>query len=228
MLLSILIPTLESRRLLFEPLYAGLSEQIHECGARDDVEVLWLRDAGQMLIGTKRNALLRQARGDFVVFVDDDDALSPAYVSRITDAIRMYPEVDCLGIHAEITFRGCHPQPMLYSAHISEARTVDGVYLRPAQHLNPIRREIALRYLFAAVRYSEDFDFGRRLQRAGALRREHMLADTLYHYRSRRSWTYQRVLDATEPLRHTLGLRRLNFLWSLRRKGPTPCHLEEL
>jgi hypothetical protein len=38
-----------------------------------------------------------------------------------------------------------------------------GIYYRPAVHINPIRREIARRYRFEEVSYSEDIDWAMQL-----------------------------------------------------------------
>jgi hypothetical protein len=54
-LLSILIPTLNARRESFETLRAELMRQI---GEREDVELLWASDDGELALGAKRNALV--------------------------------------------------------------------------------------------------------------------------------------------------------------------------
>jgi hypothetical protein len=59
-LLSILIPTLNARRESFETLRAELMRQI---GEREDVELLWASDDGELALGAKRNALVGGERG---------------------------------------------------------------------------------------------------------------------------------------------------------------------
>ena len=71
--LSILIPTLESRQQQFEWLYDKLATQVRRHGLEGEVEILSLRDDGTTSIGYKRNRLMEQAQGEFIVFVDDDD-----------------------------------------------------------------------------------------------------------------------------------------------------------
>ena len=68
MKLSILIPTLFSRKEKFCNLMTILSSQ-----ANDEVEVVINRDNGEKSIGEKRNELLKEATGEYVCFVDDDD-----------------------------------------------------------------------------------------------------------------------------------------------------------
>ena len=47
------------------------------------------------------------------------------------------------------------------------------------------------------------------LARSGELRREVMIEDVLYHYRSGRAFAWQRLLDLTERPRHATELTRL-------------------
>jgi glycosyltransferase involved in cell wall biosynthesis len=222
MLLSILIPTLERRRASFGPLVEQLQGQIRSSGRSGQVEILWSRDAGEKPIGTKRNELLRRARGDYVAFVDDDDRVAPDYVDRICRTLAASPDADCLGITGQISFRGRHTAHFVHSLRYREYRSVQGVYQRPPYHLNPVRRAIALRYPFAEVSYSEDIDWALRLCADGALRTEVFLPGVIYYYDCRRHWPYQWLLDRTEGFRHALGLTFANRLRFARRRGSTP------
>jgi len=210
MLLSILIPTLESRRRQFAALHETLARQIADGGLEAEVEVLWVRDNGEKPTGWKRNALLDRATGAFVAFVDDDDLISPDYVSLVCEAIRRRPDVDCIGITGIITFRGRHPRVFIHSLRYSDYSSAGGVYTRPPYHLNPIRRVIAVTFRFREVSYSEDIDWALRIQEDHRLRSEEFIETALYYYRSRRLWAYQWLLDRTEAIRHLLGLRLTN------------------
>ena len=206
-LLSILVPTLESRRPLCDALQQDLERQISQSACDDEVEILLSCDNGQASIGAKRNQLIRQARGRFVVFIDDDDRVSRHYVEKIIQAIRNDPDIDCVGFTGEITFRGKHPRKMQHSINHREWQHGNGMYLRPPCHITPIRREIAMRYSFAEVDFAEDMDWTLRMSRDRALQREVILDDVLYLYRCRRSYVYQWLVDRTQTLRHALGLR---------------------
>jgi hypothetical protein len=210
MLLSILIPTLESRGRQFAALHEALASQIALGRLETEVEVLSLCDRGERPTGGKRNALLDRAAGDFVVFVDDDDTVSDDYVVRVCDAIRRRSDVDCVGITGMITFRGGHPRKFIHSLRYSDYSSAGGVYTRPPYHLNPMRRAIAAAYRFREVYYSEDIDWALRIREDRRLRSEEFVDAVLYHYRSRRLWAYQWLLDRTEGIRHRLGLRLVN------------------
>lgn len=206
-LLSILIPTLEARTSLCEKLCSELELQLRLTNSRDIVEILVLRDAGSAAVGAKRNQLISQARGRFIVFVDDDDSVSRDYVGKLVNTIRENPGADCISFAGEITFRGKHPRKMVHSARYRDWHYHKGRYLRPPCHITPIRRHIAARYPFAEIDYAEDMDWTLRISHDQVLEQEVLLDDILYFYNSRRLYAYQWLLDRTQPLRHALGLR---------------------
>jgi len=210
--LSVLIPTLENRRDKFHYISERLASQVRAESAENMVEVLSERDNGEQSLGEKRNALIRRARGRFVVFVDDDDDVNDDYISKICEAIRRHKDIDCIGIKGIITFRGRHPREFFHSVNYQDYFSCRHSYFRPPNHLNPILRAIVLRFPFRAVSYSEDVEWALRVQRTGVLRREEFIDTPLYFYKSRRWWSYQLVLDWSEPLRHALGLRMVNRL----------------
>ncbi len=219
MFASILIPTLESRRPLFDRVYAKLAGQIRACGWEDQIEIVWLRDRGELSTGAKRNLLMDRARGDFVVSVDDDDDVSDRYISLIGQALQAHPDVDCVGIKGEMTFRGRYRRPFVYSIAHPAYRSERGVYLRPPHHLNPIRRTIAVKYRFLDIRRTEDTEWALQMSRAGALRKEVLIDEVIYHYKSRRWWGLQWAIDKTEWIRHPLGLQLVNRFEIKRRFG---------
>jgi glycosyltransferase involved in cell wall biosynthesis len=216
----------EGRRELFDGIRRELYSQARRAGLDGRVEVLSFRDDGTLPVGLKRNALVERARGEFVAAVDDDDLVSPDYVSTVCRAITDHPDIDCVGIKGVITFRGAHPREFIHSLRYDHYFSRHGTYYRPPYHLNPIRREIAARYRFDEVRRGEDVDWAVRLCRDGALRKEHFVESPLYYYRSRRWWAYQSLLDRTESVRHPLGLQWHNRLrlrrWcrAVLRRGP--------
>jgi hypothetical protein len=208
MLLSILIPTLECRNTAFAALHEELKQQISNGAWQSQVEILSDCDDGRQPTGTKRNALLSRAAGEFVVFVDDDDEVSADYVALICQAIETGPAIDCIGIKGTITFQGSHPRTFVHSLRYQDYSSQGGTYMRPPYHLNPIRRSIATSHRFLDVYYSEDIEWALRIREQ--LKTEVFLEPVLYYYRSRRYWPYQWLLDHTETVRHRLGLRLTN------------------
>ena len=209
--LSILIPTLRARRESFKKLHEALETQRRKL-PDDAVEFLIEEDEGQARIGAKRNRLLDRARGQFVVFVDDDDMVADDYLSRIVNAIDANPETDCIAIQGEIRFRGRHPRRMVHTIAYQDWEQSQGRYVRPPCHITPIRRSVATRFRFLEIDYSEDIEWTLRMAREGALKHEVAIEQPLYFYASRRAYIWQWLLDRTQPIRHALGLRMTSRL----------------
>ena len=212
MLFSILIPTLLDRRELFARLQKTLTAQIQAANLESQVEILELCDNHEMALGAKRNQLIARATGEFIAFVDDDDAVADNYVSLIGQTLQAHPDADCLGINGLVYFRGQHPHRFVYSLRYDHYFSRDGVYYRPPYMLNPIRRTLSAQFSYANVSINEDADWAMRVARAKILKREYMLEPILYHYYSRRHRQVQAMIDWTEPLRHPLGLQYANRL----------------
>ena len=90
--LSILIPTLPQRFEMYEDLRDNLMEQMGQYA--EQIELL-TDDSLTDTIGTKRNRLLKEANGEYVCFIDDDDRVASSYVWNIMEALHAHPNVDC-------------------------------------------------------------------------------------------------------------------------------------
>lgn len=182
--MSILICSLVERDSLLKGLLISLERQI-----TDDVEILVEKDNGEITIGEKRNILLERATGDYVVFVDDDDRVSNDYISKILKALSNSP--DCCAIEGEITrmkrvrqrgriVRERCTQKFIHSIQYDKWFKRDGIYYRCPNHLNPIRRELALQVKFLLKNTGEDIDFSLRLR--PFLRVEEYISGSIYFY----------------------------------------------
>jgi len=225
-LLSILILTMKSRLPLFTRLRGELERQCTDPGAGSAVEILTLDDEESGTIGAKRNRLVDLARGRFLVFIDDDDRVSPDYVQLVLAAIRSNPDADCITFPGEITFRGRHPRKLLHSIRYTDWFELHSNYVRPPCHITPIRTDIARRYRFAEVNWAEDQQWAMRISQDRALQREAEIDAVLYYYDSRRRYAWQWLLDKTQPLRHALGLRSISRLSAQRRSQPSVTHTD--
>lgn len=172
--LSILTATLESRRKVFQNLARVLKAQ-----SNDTIEMLAICDNGQKSIGTKRNELLKAATGDYVVFVDDDDMISPFYVFGILNAVKD-KEPDCVGIEGIVTLKNIGPKKFVHSIRIADWHEKDEVYYRSPNHLNPIKREIALQCKFPDTNFGEDHDYSNQLK--DKLKTEVFIKGPIYYY----------------------------------------------
>lgn len=171
--LSILTCSLGSRSQIFQNLARALKMQSNQ-----EVEMLANIDNGEKTIGAKRNELLEAAQGEYVIFVDDDDMVSPFFVSQILTAIKHNP--DCCGIEGIITQKNIGPKKFIHSIQYQDWFEKDEVYYRCPNHLNPIKRQIALEAKFPNQSWQEDKEFSARLK--GKLKTEVYIKEPLYFY----------------------------------------------
>jgi len=171
--LSILICALEKRKQLLENLVKCLKLQGNE-----NVEILADIDNGERSVGTKRNNLLYNASGEYVCFIDDDDYISPFYTSNILKAIET--GVDCIGLCGIIVQPRREPKLFIHSLKYKEWSEDDNAYYRCPNHLNPVKREIAIKVGFPDISYHEDMDYSVRLR--PELKTETYIIDPLYFY----------------------------------------------
>ncbi len=183
MILSILIATIPDRKDMFNQLllkFVGM-------GYRDEVEILSDNTGKQISIGRKRNNLLKKATGDWIVFFDDDDWPCDDYIGLILNAIKSNPGIDCLGIRGLMTTNGLNPKtwchrlgyPIEGNGKVPTEYSYD--YVRPIIHFNPVLRSRALRAGFTDMRFGEDMDYAKRLNKQ--LRKEYFIDQELFHYR---------------------------------------------
>lgn len=174
MKLSILICTLPKRIEMLDRLLKLLNLQYDP-----DVEILVNNDE-QMSIGQKRNYLLKAAKGEYVCFIDDDDIVDAYYIERLMKGIKR--GVDCCSLRGIITTDGANPKPFIHSMEYKEWFEKDGVYYRGINHLNCIKREIALQIGFPEKNHGEDYDYSMKLMKSGLLHTQQEIAETLYYY----------------------------------------------
>jgi glycosyltransferase involved in cell wall biosynthesis len=175
--LSILIPSLEERKPKLEQLKAELANQI----GKRNVEVLSLSDNRQMSIGQKRNMLLTQSTGEYVAFVDDDDTVSPDYIEKVLNALTKNP--DCSSLTGEIVFSDGYSRPFIHSLRYTQ--WIDDhegkVYYRPPNHLNAVRRAIAVQVGFPPWNSGEDRSFSMGIRHY--LKKEEWIEGVIYNYK---------------------------------------------
>jgi len=179
--LSILIPTLYERKESLRTLLENLSLQ-----ETKDIEILTWIDNRRLSIGAKRNILLGMAKGDFVAFVDDDDLVSDDYIEKILAGIETNP--DCCSLQGEISQtvnRGKINQARVTRVfkHSIEYETWfrdKNIYYRCPNHLNAIKRDLALQVGFPETNKGEDRDFSLKIQ--PILKTEAKIKGTIYYY----------------------------------------------
>lgn len=182
MYLSILIPTLGKRAHFLAKIKASLDCQIRDGSFQDKVEILTFLDNKENSVGAKRNSLLQRARGRYTVFVDDDDDVSPQYVHSIISVITDYPFIDCIGIRG-LFFHEGRSDTFIHSIKYHNYFERNGIYYRPPNHWNPIRREISSSFKFPDINFGEDTDWAMQICRSRSLKTEFFIDSVSYYYR---------------------------------------------
>lgn len=136
MRLSILIASLNRRHTQLRTLLSELMPQ-----TTDEVEVVVLLNNGEFSIGKYRQTLLEDARGDYVCFVDDDDGLPDDYCQTILDNLGK----DYVGFKVKLSNNDIEQPPAIHSLRYPGWFQDAQGYYRGVTHLNPIKRELALK-----------------------------------------------------------------------------------
>ena len=160
--LSILIPTLSKRAAMLARLLRILQPQLS-----DDVEVLTDLDDGQRSIGAKRNALLERARGDYIIFPDDDDRVTDDYIAELMDGIGQGVDVVC--VNAIHTTDG-HSPKLVIDLPYQEWEETPEAYLRGVQIKDAVKREIAITVKFPDISFGEDSVWGHAVEATGLVK----------------------------------------------------------
>jgi hypothetical protein len=177
---SILIATHTQRRVLFQRLLAGLAPQV---ARHPDIEVVVYYNHGALLIGDYRQALLEEAAGWYVCFIDDDDRVPDYYCDDIVNAMATRP--DYVGFELEYT-DATRPERNGRAFHHLRYRGwrhERGRYYRDITHLNPILRGLALRGRFQGGA-GEDLNWATQVRRH--VRTQAYLPKTMYYYEHNR------------------------------------------
>lgn len=184
---SILILSLESRKMDFDYIYNRINYQIKKEKLEKDVEILYFIDNKEYTVGHKRNELLKRSKSKYISFVDDDDDVSDNYVKFIYDKLK--EGKDCVSLNGVITFDGIDPKIFKHSIIYDRYSEDDHVYYRPPNHLNPIKRKLVENIKFPNQNLSEDTDWALQILNKKLLKSESKLDEIMYFYKFSRKTT---------------------------------------
>lgn len=152
--LSILTPGVPTRFRQAANLLIELHNQTEKLENKKEVELLFLCDNWQATIGEKRQALVRLARGQYIAFVDDDDLVSPDYVSEVLAGCKTGAHV--ITFLQDVTWND-HRGIIRFQYGSPWADMVAGATTnRPPNHTCAWRRDIAAQCLFPSLNWGED------------------------------------------------------------------------
>lgn len=176
MILSILIPTLpepESQAYLHR-LRGLLAPQIVE-----GVEIIEDCSPRNIPTGSKRNALIDRAQGQYFCQIDTDDIVPNYYVKELLNAIQKSPDV--------ITFKGFMTTDggnranfiIKLGERYEERR---GQYIRYPNHLCAFKRDLVKHVRFEPIWIQEDYIWATKIRDLGLLKTEVHIEKDMYHY----------------------------------------------
>lgn len=179
--LSILIPTLNSRS---EKLKTLVDKLLYQIGHRD-VQIIWLGDNKFQTVGSKRNDLLKLAKGDFFCFIDDDDDISEAYIDELLDAIRNNPTKTVITFEGSQTTNGKEDLPFTYDVDFGRnfKKTIEGIRYKCMlpDHLC-VWNKSKVSVVFPNSSLGEDHFFAKKMAMTYAANDQFHIKKTLYLY----------------------------------------------
>lgn len=185
MTLSILIPSTTDRSLMLKDLLLEIYEQVSNCMANDEVEVLTEIDNKEISTGAKRNLLLQRAKGKYCVYVDSDDYIYPHYIREILKASDT--DCDCMGINGIYTENGFKETRWFISKDNPYIASKDAegkeIYLRYPNHITPIKTSIAKQFKFPEIYFGEDFIWATQIHNSKLIKTETTIQPPMYHYK---------------------------------------------
>lgn len=164
-ILSILCPTIPSRKRQFENLRYKIAMQIAALSKDHPTlgEVEFVPDdskpflEGGLSIGSKCNALLYRAQGKFLCFLHDDDNVSPNYVETLVRLCRMDADV--------VTFRNITMLDTFWTTvdmslyYPNDQASPMFEIRRQPWNICPVRSEFAKKVMYPDINYGEDADW---------------------------------------------------------------------
>lgn len=178
--LSILICTLPERKEKFDSLVKELTRQAVEIYLDGEIEIL-AEDSGRGVksVGWKRNLLKKCARGEYIVFFDDDDMPAKNYLKEIIKAIET--GADIITFNMDYYVNGKYVRKYIINRFIGEfftetEYTIDRIFY----HLCAVKKELAMKADFPDKNLQEDLEYSNDLK--PFLKTEHRINKSLYNY----------------------------------------------
>lgn len=175
--MSFLIATIPGRESSLQRLVSSIHEKMGRLAPDTRYEIALSFDNRETSIGAKRERLCSEAKGKYLVFIDDDDEITDAYIEDLRETINGgYSVMRLRGRIAPYTFT--HSLENKLTGKMARGE----VFLRPPNHLNPMMSDIAKLIHFKDAVRGEDLEWTIRLARNGFLTREYMSDESRIHY----------------------------------------------
>jgi glycosyltransferase involved in cell wall biosynthesis len=162
-ILSILIPSIPKRADKLSKLFYNLLNQIDQLKQHEtlgkvelivDDSISFLE--GGLSIGKKRQALVNEATGKYLCFLDDDESIAPNYVETLIRLCNC--DLDVCTFRSIIKLEsawGMVDMRLVYKTN--DQFSPEYILRRPPWHICPVRSEFAKLYEFEDINNAEDY-----------------------------------------------------------------------
>lgn len=194
---TILICTLSSRSDRFVHLMQHLLPQVDRAEGWVTVSALW--NNGEQSLRGMRQDLVENAQSAYVNFVDDDDELPSYYVEKVLPLLD--GDTHYIGWRMQCIYDGTWLKPTYHSLQYSTWWDDPAGFYRDISHLNPIRRDLALKYgnyrTTTGRHGTEDANW--TVQMRGHVESEKYIPDCMYYYHARSDGAAAGHRESIEP-----------------------------
>ncbi len=135
-------------------------------------------DNKTIMLGDKRNLMIEQAQGQYVVFIDDDDRISDKYIDSILMAT--YEDKDAIVFMSGVSINGSDTKICYYSKDYHKDFNDPSNYYRLPNHICAVKKSIAETVQFPSIAYGEDSGYSKKLK--PLLNTETKINEILYYY----------------------------------------------
>lgn len=172
--LEILILTMKTREKYLARILDCLEPQL-----TPEVKITIRLCDPEYTLGENREMMRQASTGEYIAFVDDDDAVPCYYVSAI---LPLLDGVDIIGFECQLYVDGTLDTKRDYHTITAGSwYNTPTAYFRDISHLSPIRREIALASPMEGG-HGEDGRWADRMRALGVIKSEHYIDRIMYHY----------------------------------------------
>lgn len=202
--LSILVPTVPNR---IDNYYLRImTDLIKQTAPYSDIELIALFDNKKRSIGKKRDEMLSLAKGEYLVFVDDDDRLSPDYVKDIMSTLYANPDTDCVVFDCICKVNSGPDKLCKYGIEFEYGDILgDKEWRGKPAHTMVYKSSIAKRHRFTDIGNGEDIDWVKRA--CQDIRIQTRIDKVLYYYDAEYATTSETASLPDEFIRRQLEAR---------------------
>lgn len=144
----------------------------------EHAEVVVVTDNKQMSVGAKRNLLVEAAKGDYVVFIDDDDMVEVEYVMELVAATASHADV--IVFNAIRYENGNEDRMVNYDKDHGRDYSRLSTHYRLPNHLMCFKKSIAQQVKYEDISFGEDSAWARAV--APLIKTQHRIDKVLYEY----------------------------------------------